>query len=157
MITHSLWRVPFALLAVALLSSISSAQDAGWQTLKQLAPGEQVKIVLNGGPSHRGALQSVGDDAIVIGNGESYPKQDVRRVLVRKRGHRGRNALIGLGIGAGAGLAGGAIIDNDCSKTSIICTGNAGKAILTPVFGVLGLTIGAVLPSGGWREIYRSR
>lgn len=157
MIAHSSWRLLFALLAAALVSTISFGQDVGWVTVKQLAPGEQVKIVLNGGKSHRGVLQSVGDDAIAIGTGESFQKQDVRRVLVKKRGHRGRNALIGLGIGAAAGLASGAAIDSDCSKTSIICTGNRGKAILTPVFGVLGLGIGAVVPSGGWREVYKAQ
>lgn len=144
-------------LGIALLSPASIAQDVGWQAVKQIVPGEQVKIVLSNGKSHKGALQSASDDAVAIGNGETYQKQEVRRVLVKKRGHRRRNALIGLGIGAGVGLAGGAAIDNDCSKTSIICTGNRGKAILTPVFGILGTGIGALVPTGGWREVYRSR
>jgi hypothetical protein len=148
------WIVLFGFLAV---SSFSIAQDVGWETVRQIPQGERVKIVLNSGKSHKGVLRSVSDNAIALGNTESYPKQDIRRVLVKKSGHRGRNALIGLGIGAGAGLASGAAIDNDCSKTSIICTGNAGKAILTPVFGVLGLGIGAIVPTGGWKETYRSK
>jgi len=92
------------------------------------------------------------------GEGEQTLARDqVKRVSIRSKGHRGRNALIGAGIGAGAGLGIGASIDNNCSKTSIVCTGNKGKAILTPAFGLLGAGIGALIPAGGWREVYRSR
>lgn len=145
----------FALLGLGVLSSSTVAQNGDWANLKQLLPGEQMKVILNNGKSHKGVLRSVSDDAVTIGNGESYQRQDVRRVLLRKPSHRGRNALIGLGIGAAAGLGTGAAVDSDCSKTSFMCTGNLGKAVLTPLFGGIGAGIGALLPTGGWREMYR--
>lgn len=145
------------LLGLVGLTALAAAQNGDWATVKQLLPGDQVKIVLNNGKSYKGVLRSAGDDAVSIGNGESYQKQDVRRVLLRKASHRGRNALIGLGIGAATGLGTGAAVDSDCSKTSFMCTGNLGKAVLTPLFGGIGAGIGALIPTGGWREVYRSK
>lgn len=147
-------------LGIVALSSHLCVAQSEWNVLQQLTSGEQVKVVLTDGASRRGTFQSANDSAVVIhsGKGEQMLQRDqVDRVLVKGRSHRKRNALIGAGIGAGAGLGAGAAIDNDCSKTSIICTGNKGKAILTPVFGLLGAGIGALIPSGGWREVYRSR
>jgi len=42
--------------------------------------------------------------------------------------------------------------DNDCSSQSNACTGNKGKAIPTPVFGLIGAGMGALLPASGWQE-----
>lgn len=157
MIRLTFWRFLSALLAIVVLSSLSGAQDINWEAVRQIPQGTAVKIVLISGKSHKGVLQSVSDDAISLGGTESYPKQDIQRVLVKKPGHRGRNALIGLGIGAATGLGIGAAADNDCSKTSFFCTGNMGKAIGTPLFGALGAGIGALIPTGGWREVYRNK
>lgn len=149
----------FALGFAALCSTYCQGQSE-WSVVQQLPSGQDVKIVLKQGGSRRGSFESANDAGIVIrsGNGEQTLSRDqVARILVKRKSHRGRNALIGAGIGAGAGLGAGAAIDNDCSKNSIICTGNKGKAILTPVFGLLGAGIGALIPSGGWHEVYRSR
>lgn len=104
-------------------------------------------------------FESVTDDAIVIhtnGAEQTFSRSSVQKAFSQRPGHRGRHALIGAAIGAGAGLGTGAAIDHDCSRQSIVCTGNKGKAILTPVFGLIGAGIGAALPAGGWQEIYRS-
>lgn len=145
---------------IALFSSQFCLGQSGWSVVQQLTPGQEIKVVLEDGVSRRGSFESANDSGVVIrsGKGEQTVSRDqVARILVKGKSHRKRNALIGAGIGAGAGLGAGAAIDNDCSKTSIICTGNKGKAILTPVFGLLGAGIGALIPSGGWREVYRSR
>src|SRR6266849_2454449 len=42
--------------------------------------------------------------------------------------------------------------DNDCSSHSNACTGNKGNAIPTPVFGLIGAGMGALLPASGWQE-----
>jgi hypothetical protein len=72
-----------------------------------------------------------------------------------------RNALIGTGIGAGAGLAIGAAADHgsNCSQTSFGCIvpPKVGKEALTPLGAIVGAIIGAVLLTGGWHEIYRAR
>ena len=152
-------RVVFPLLSLLVSSSLGVAQNPAWSNLKQLSPGQQVRIVINGKKSFKGQFQSTTDDAVIIrsrGTDQSVSRTSVQQVSLRRAGHRGRHALIGAAIGAGAGLGTGAAIDNDCSPNSIVCTGNKGKAILTPVFGLLGAGIGALLPAGGWQEVYRS-
>lgn len=150
-------------MALALLGLVTSpslhAQNPAWDSLKQVTNGQMIRVVLNDTKSYKGEFRSVSDEAIVIhsrGADQSVPRQSVKQVYSKRPGHRGRHALIGAAIGAGAGLGTGAAIDADCSPQSIVCTGNYGKAIVTPVFGLLGAAIGAALPTGGWQEIYRS-
>ena len=109
--------------------------------------------------SHKGEFQSITDDVIVIhakGGDQTLPRQSVKLVSSRRPGHRGRHALIGAVIGAGAGLGIGAAVDADCSPQSFVCTGNKGKAIAAPLLGLVGAGIGALLPTGGWQELYRA-
>jgi hypothetical protein len=153
----SFFRVVLPLLGLLISSSLRGAENPAWNNLKQLSPGQQVRVVLNGKKPFKGQFQSVTDDAIVIRGNEgdqTLSRSSVQQVSSRRPGHRGRHALIGAGIGAGAGLGTGAAIDSHCSSQSIVCTGNKGKAILTPVFGLIGAGIGALLPAGGWQEVY---
>jgi hypothetical protein len=148
------------LLTVAFVTAptLRASDDSDWANLKQLASGLKAKVSLSDGKSYKGHLQLVTEDAVVLhsASGEqSFPRKTVQRVSIQRKGHRGRHALIGAAIGGGAGLGFGAAIDNDCSSTSIVCTGNKGKGILTPALALLGAGIGALLPSGGWQEIYR--
>jgi hypothetical protein len=132
--------------------------DLGWGNLKQLAPGQETKVVLNDATSYQGKLQSVSDDVLVIhtGNGnQTFTRQSVARVSIKRRGHRGRNALIGAALGAGAGLGVGAAIDH-CGSKPAPCFGNKGKAIATPLFALIGAGIGALISRGGWQEVYPS-
>jgi hypothetical protein len=148
------------LLSLAAGPSLQAAEKSDWDNLKQVALGQTIKVIATDGKSSPSDLQSVSDDALVLrlaGGDRSFPRDTVQRVSIKRNGHRGRHALIGAAIGAGAGLGAGIAIDNDCSPTSIVCTGNKGKAVLTPAFALLGAGIGALLPAGGWREFYRSR
>lgn len=149
-----------ALAVAALTPGSCLAQGGDWNVVQQFSSNQAIRVVLDNGKSYHGTFQSATETALVIHSGEGEQtllRTNIRRVLIKGHSHRGRNALIGAGIGAGAGLGAGASIDNDCSQTSIVCTGNKGKAILTPAFALLGAGIGAILPSGGWHEIYRSR
>jgi hypothetical protein len=143
---------------VLLLIPVGVAQSGDWGTVQALAPGESIKVALQNGSTTRGKFQSANNTGLMIAAGagqETLLRENIRSVSVKHNGHRGRHALIGAAIGAGAGLGIGVAIDNDCTKTSIVCTGNKGKAILTPVFALIGAAIGATLPAGGWREVYR--
>ena len=149
----------FLAIALILAPSLNAAIASDWASLKQLTPGERVKVSLTAGTSVQGELQSLTDDALVVHSSrgdQTFARETILRVSVKSAGHRGRHALIGAAIGAGAGLGMGAAIDADCGPNSIVCTGNKGKAISTPLFGLLGAGIGALLPAGGWREVYRS-
>jgi hypothetical protein len=144
------------LLCATVCTSLLSAQSSDWEGVKRLSSGRQVKIVLGNGTSYKGHVRSVDENSLALESGRIAVKQEIKRVLIKTGGHRGKHALIGGAIGAAAGLGVGAGIDSGCNRSSFtICTGNLGKAVLTPAFGLIGLGIGALLPAGGWQEIYR--
>jgi hypothetical protein len=148
------------LLALTAGPLLGAVEKSDWSSLKQIAAGQTIKVAVKGGTSSQGDFQSASEDALVLrvaGEDRSIARDTVRRVSLKTNGRRGKHALIGAAIGGGGGLGAGIAIDNDCSATSIVCTGNKGKAILTPAFALLGAGIGALLPAGGWREIYRAR
>ena len=155
---------PFVLPLIGVLigSAICGAQNPDWSNLKQLSPGQQVRVAINGGKSFKGEFHSVADDAVIInanGADQTLSRSTIRKVSSRSPGHRLRHAPIGAAVGAGVGLGTGAAFDNadKCTSQSVgYCTDHAGKAILTPVFGLIGAGVGALLPSGGWQEVYRS-
>jgi hypothetical protein len=157
-------RIAYVALLLPLLSlaagrSLRAAEKSDWGNLKQVAPSQTIKVIATDGKSSQGDFQFVSDDALVLrlADGDrSFPRDTVQRVSIKRNGHRGKHALIGAAIGAGGGLGAGIAVDH-CTPTVIVCTENKGKAILTPGFALLGAGIGALLPAGGWREIYRSR
>jgi hypothetical protein len=143
--------------ALLLLAATVAAQSnsSNWNNVKELTAGTDVRITR---ASHNvsGKIVSVTDETMVVSSGkgqETFKQQEVTRVSLRKKGHRARNALIGLGVGAGVGLGVGGAADADCSG---LCFGNLGKAVFTPLGAIAGLLVGALLPSGGWREIYKA-
>ena len=138
-----------------LVASPSLAQNHDWQLLKAVPEEQQVRISLRGGTSHKGILQGVGENTITV-DGKAFNKDDVQRVWLKQKSKRAKHVLIGAGIGGGTGLGMGTAVDAQCSQNSIICTGPYGKLILTPVFGVVGAGVGALLPAHGWRELYRT-
>jgi hypothetical protein len=85
---------------------------------------------------------------------ETLSRQDIRRVDLKRPGHRRRNTLIGLAIGAGTGLAVGAVADSKAGPGGWfpdVC-----KEVFTPLGALVGKVVGAALPTGGWREVYRA-
>ncbi len=118
---------------------------------------QRIRVSLRAGGTHTGTLQGVSESTLTIRDGQAFKREDVQRVWLKRRGHRGEHALIGAGVGAGVGLGIGVAIDNSCSSGSIVCTGNSGKAIGAPLFAGIGAGIGALLPGGGWKEVYRGR
>jgi len=143
--------------ALLLLAATVAAQTnaSNWNTVKALAAGTDVRI-LNGSRTVNGKIEGVTDETIVVNSGkgqETFKQQDVLRVSLKKNGHRMRNALIGLGVGAGVGVGVGAAADANCTG---LCFGaNFAKAIFTPLGAVAGVLVGALIPTGGWREIYK--
>jgi hypothetical protein len=148
------------LLLVPTFAMAQFAKDS-WDCLKQLASGQQIRIVLNDAKSYSGRFQSVSNDGLIVctGGGEqTFERQNVLRVSTRGNRHRGRNALIGLAVGASAGVIVGVaspeLGQGKCAQGSCI---NATSAALAGFVGAaVGTGLGAVLPTGGWHDVYRA-
>ncbi len=148
------------LLLIPVFVLAGPAQDP-WDNLKQLAPGQETQVVLTNARSYRGQLQTVGDDAIVLRltTGEqTFERQNVLRVSTRGKSHRGRNALLGLAVGAGAGIIVGVaspeLSTGKCAQRSCV---DAGTVSMVGFWGgVLGAGLGAAIPTGGRHDVYRA-
>jgi len=145
------------LLAILLLLTAAAAWSADWKSLDTLTAGAEVRVTLTGGKTVRGFFQQATPEAIVLNaakSQETFARAEVRRVQLKKPGHRGRNTLIGLAIGTTAGLTAGAVID---SKATDYWFPNVGKAVLSPIGALIGTVIGVAIPTGRWRDVYRVR
>lgn len=130
--------------------------QANWERLKQLAPGQQIRLVLNDAKSYRGQFRGVSDEAIMarVATGEqTLERQNVLRVSAKTKSRRGRNELIGAAIGAGFG---GVAVGMDCHYGREGC-GAAGVFFGVPLAAGLGAGFAAVIPTGGWHDVYRAR
>lgn len=135
-----------------------AAGSSGWDQLKTLSPGQPIRVVLNDAKSYQGVFQSLSDDGITLrqpGGNQTLARRDVLRVSSKGRKHRARNVLIGAAIGAGAGLAIGAALDRQ-SQGTFIQLHHWGIAVGTPLGALLGAGGGALLPTGGWHDLYRA-
>jgi hypothetical protein len=141
--------------------SQSSALPHGksnWNTVTALARAAEVRVQLPDSRSVRGGVINVTEDSLAVNSAsgqETFTRQQVLRVSVRKPSRRGRNMLIGLALGAGAGAGIGFAGQAGCTG---FCDGGFTAAIagVTTLSGAgLGAVIGAVVPTGGWHEVYR--
>jgi hypothetical protein len=153
-------RILFRAATLAFLAaSTASAQSADWGVVKALAPGTQVRAEA-AGRKVTGQILSTSDSAMVLrtrAGEQTVLRANAGRVAVKKKGHRGRNVLIGLGIGTGAGLGIGLAARSHCSGFCLNPVSNGlvvGAGI--GAGAVIGGAVGAIIPTGGWREIYYS-
>jgi hypothetical protein len=149
----------FTLLLV-LAAGFAAAQKTNWANLKALPVGGEIRVSLNSGRSFRGQMQNVTDESLIIvaaASQETLARAEVAKVATRSDSHRLRNTLIGLGVGAGGGLAIGAGIDHGTCSTCFFKNDNVGKIIFTPLGAVVGTIVGLAWPTGTWHEIYRSK
>ena len=145
----------------------SKGRSSSWDILKSLKPGQEIRVVMNSFKSYQGEFESLSDDGITLRQAagvQTLARKDVLRVSQKiGQNHRGRNAKIGMVIGAGAGLVVGLtpyMIQRNCTEGPAFGCGyppNPHLAeALTPVGGLGGAVIGALVPTGGWRDVYRA-
>jgi hypothetical protein len=138
--------------AVPLRATDPRNGNANWDNLKNLAPGNEIRIVLNDAKSYEAKFQSVNDDAIVVRlatGDQAFTRQSVLRVSSKRTSHRGRDALIGVGIGVVGALAIDASVCEDCTAGTW-----AGDTVGC---GLLGAAVGALVSKGAhWHDVYRA-
>jgi hypothetical protein len=154
----------FPVLLLAFTTAGFAQTNAGWDRVKQLPPGAEIRLNLTDQAVVTTEFQSATDDAIMVAKGavqQTVSRAMIRRVSLKGESHRVRHVLIGLGAGAATGLVVGAVIDShDSCKGGGFCLNflpNAGKEVFTPLGGLVGTLVGALIPSGGWHEVYRSK
>jgi hypothetical protein len=149
-----------ALLAATLAATAAAQQAkpiANWADLNQLVAGAEIRVTLANGNTLRGFMQRVTPESLAINattSQEMLSRPDIRRVELKHPGHRGRNTLIGLAIGTGAGLAVGAGADAKSRPGRMFP--DSGKVVLSALGALVGTVIGVALPTGGWRDVYRA-
>jgi hypothetical protein len=145
------------LLAAGVIAAQSPNMD--WANVKRLAAGEEIRVSMTDGKAFRGQLQSTTDESLIMiaaSSQQTLARAQVTKVATKRDSHRGRNALIGLGVGAGGGLAIGAGTDSSCSGHCWFGN-NIGKEVFTPLGALVGVIIGVAWPTGGWHEVYRGK
>ena len=145
------------ILLLALAPALVAQSTANWDSVKQLTTGKEIRVTLNDGRNLRGTFQSATDEALTVAipnSQEALSRTMVIRIASKGKGHRLRNSLIGLGVGAGAGLIAGAVADR-CPAGHGCWFPNVGKEILTPFGAAVGAIVGALIPTGRWRDVYR--
>jgi hypothetical protein len=143
---------------LALVAPAMAAQTSvtNWSIVQALARGTQVRIVA-GSRTVAGKIERSTDDALVVTSGknqETFGRQQVSILSVKKASHRTRNALIGLAAGTGIGLAIGLAARSKPGQLEIV-PNSAVTAGFTVAGALLGTVVGVIIPTSGWREIYR--
>jgi hypothetical protein len=131
-----------------------AAPQARWENLKSLRKGQHVDVVQMDLKSFRGDFLDVSDEAIRIRvkkEERAIARDQIFRVSVRTAARRGRNALIGVAVGAGLGAAVGAGVlygtgGSDFAGAIVGATTGIGAAT--------GVGLGAAFP--GYSTVYRA-
>ena len=128
-------RVTLLAFGVAALT-LPAAQMDGWDRVSSLAPGTKIEVLPQdrSQPHIKGTLLSASPEALRVQarSGElAWQRSEIRIVKIEAPGRRARNGLIGVAIGAAAGLAIGEAVCVYCR--------NEGH----PGFGIAGLAAGA--------------
>ncbi len=145
------------LVPLLVLSAAGQASASNWDAVRMLASGTEIRIAAGTAKPVSGALESVTDTTLVIltvGSGpQSFDKTQIASIAVKKPGHRGRNTLIGLGVGLGAGLIGGVAGTSNCSGGWDFLCHNVIAAV-TIAGALAGTVVGVAWPTGGSRKVY---
>lgn len=140
------WAIVLSLLAAATLAGADPRPVlASWDNLNRLAPGDNLRVVLNDAKSYGAKFRRVTDEALtvrLVTGEETFPREATLRVSAKGRSHRLRNALIGAGLGAVA-------LGTGDPNREVVQAGGAGTAIAPAFFTPVGAAVGAAMPTAG--------
>jgi hypothetical protein len=149
------------MLLLLLATAVLGQAPSNWASVKQLAAGSEIRVNMTDGRKIVGTFQRATDDDLLVQtpkSQETLARITIAKVSTKGRSHRLRNALAGFGGGAGVGLIVGAVSDSGCPKGGCFPVGkNLGKEVFTPLGALIGVTVGALLPTGGWHYLYRAK
>ncbi len=145
-----------------VFGSAATAQNTDadpWGTLGQLKVGDSIQVVQTTLQSQTGIFQSLSDAAVFFRVGreeQSVSRENLLRLTVIDRSRRKRNVVLGLAIGAAAGMAGGGAL---ATAAGWFDEGTGTRPAVTIVgFGAGGAVAGyAWGASSGTRTIYWKR
>jgi hypothetical protein len=155
---HTMRKVGFLLCILGIPSIVSArGNQATWENLSTLQPGQQIQVVEMNSKSHSGSFLNVSSTTISLqekGGEQTIQRQEVRSVKLMEHAHRLRNTLIGAAVGAGAGAGIGAGVTGRPGNilTAVSRAKGAGVGAALGVIG--GAIIGALWPSHNM--IYRA-
>ncbi len=155
-------RALSAILPLLLFPIVTTAQTAegSWENLNQLRVGQKIEVVDTNLKKLKGTFLSFSDEAIslrVKKEEVAVQREDVFRVSLREKSKRLRNVLIGMAIGAGAGVAAAEIFvrtDQPIARFRGEYRSIA-YVVLVPVGLGVGAAVGAAIP--GYQTIYRAK
>ncbi len=167
--TRSMKAIPLGLAVFVLLVATVPLQAAGpkpttaqWENLQSVASGSTVRVVLNDAKSFTGRLRAVGDAGLTLrtdAGEQTFARESILRVSTKSESHRKRNALIGLAVGGATGaivgVASPELGTGTCAQGSCVDAGTV--TALGVGGGLAGAGVGAVIPTGGWHDVYRAR
>ncbi len=134
-----------------LTSSGADHRDTAWAKVERLHLGQTIRVLNSDQRSRTGRLISVTADGLTLevnGAEQKTLRSEVLRIEVKSRV---RSALIGMGIGAPAGLGYGYLAG---ARANFKADGKAATAGLgAGLFAAAGAGIGALAPS--WKTVYR--
>ncbi len=146
------------LMLFLLISHSGHAESAtdSWENVKRVRTGRKIEVIDMRLRSVQGKFVACSDDAIVLDGDRdriTVPRANVFSVKDRQGPGRGRRALLGLAIGAGAGAAIGAVRGATYHEE-----GETGVFMLawTPIGAGIGAAAGATIPVGE-KTIYRAK
>jgi hypothetical protein len=137
-----------------MLAFACALYGQSWDSLRELKPGDRIKVLETGGREQKGAFTAFSDTAISLQAGKSevaIERARVRRVQVQSSSRRLRNAAIGIGIGIAIGVA----VDGTLGKW----LRNEGTESARPLMYIvpIGLFGGIAAAPAGYRTVYKVR
>jgi hypothetical protein len=132
-----------------MLVVLFAADTSQWSGIRELKKGDRVGVVQADMKRVEGRFDSATDDAVVV-DGVTLTKDRVVRVYRRPKLNRGVRAVIGAGIG----LAGGAVVDGTFGQYLRNEGHGPDAGIITGLSGAAGAGVGAA-SGGGYKTVYQ--
>lgn len=146
---------PVSLLPILALSAAAQSSSPDWESVRAITRTTEVQIVSDNAKAVRGNLESTTDISLMVSPGsQSFTRPQIVSVSVKKKGHRVRNAFIGLGVGLVAGIGIGLATASRCQGEICGIAAGAGVVAVGGLGMVVGTVAGVAWPTGGWRQVY---